>query len=236
MDRISSLLLIFIGFVLLICAEPARADDFCSNPSAELVEELAGSWRVSHGTGAAFAAGMTIPYRSPRDATIAFEYLPAFGIIRATGIDQVGEMIIFPSPPTIQGMASSTIAESMGNVPDGGCSSGSGPVLVGTSHYPNWEQVGSDFGPTACQTMFSTMTILALFGGLREELGPVVNYMHDNNTCNRSVENTLQSGGMTMKMVARFSDANQGAGYLTFEGRADGHSFTAYTPVTLSRN
>ena len=110
------------------------------------------------------------------------------------------------------------------------------PVLVGTSNYPNFEQVEGNFGPTACQTMFSAMTILAIFGGLREALGPVVNYMHDNNTCNRSVENTLESGGMVMKMVVRFSNASQGSGYLTFEGQADGHSFTAYTPVTLSRN
>lgn len=234
MNKMRNLLVGFAGMMLAFTAQPSNASDFCSEPGAELVQQLAGRWRVSHGPGAAFAAGMSIPYPAPRDAIIDFEYMPDIGVIFATGVDQVGEMLIVPSPSSVEEMVSAAIGASQDNGGSDSCDGSAMPVMVGTSNYPNFEQVEGDFGPTACETMYRTMYVLALFGGLRE-LGGVVNYMSDNNTCD-SVENTLVSGGMVMKMVVHFSDASNGSGYLTFEGHANGRSFQAYTPVTLSRS
>jgi hypothetical protein len=234
MNKMRNLLVVIAGLMLAVTAQPSSASDFCSETATGQIEQLAGIWVVSHGTGMATAAGMIIPYRSPNDTVIDFEYMPEIGVIFATGVTEAGEMLIVPSPSDVEEMASVAIGNSLENGSPDSCGGSAMPVIVGTSNYPNFEQVEGNYGPTACETMYTTMTTLATLDAIAADSYPSF-YPRNNPACG-SVENTLQSGGMVMRMVVRFSDASSGSGYLTFDGQADGATFQAYTPITLSRN
>jgi len=222
-------LTVILVFLTALTAQPSRAEDFCSAEGGGLLSQLSGQWGVSHGAGVFKAAGMVMPYKGGKDAVIKFEHMADSGVIFATGVDQVGEMLVVPAPADQKELANAAVGP---NQAGGACNWSQLPVLVGTSNYPNWEQEDVDFGPTACQRLHNyAQKIDYLTGGsVTGLLGP-----YSEIPCPPPAGNTLRSAGMTMTMVARFSSASAGSGYLLFEGESDGHSFVAYTPITLSR-
>ncbi len=219
-----------LGMAFLMTAQPGKANDFCSAVGGELLQQLSGQWRVSHGVGAFSAAGMMMPYKAPKGSTIDFEHMEDIGVIFATGVDQVGEMLIVPAPADSQALANAAVGADQNG---GECEWAQLPVLVGTSNYPNWQQENIDYGPTACQRLQGyAQTFDFLTGG--SVLGPLSPYIYSD--CPAAPGNTLRDAGMTMTMVVRFASANSASGYLLFDGESDGHDFLAYTPITLSRN
>ena len=233
MLRLFTITIVAIGLVLSFTANRSKAADFCSVSGTDVLQQLAGPWRVSHGAGRMNAAGMSMPFPPPKDAVIDFEHMGELGAIFATGVDQVGEMLVVPTPSDLAEIANAAASGNAGGGEQTTCDSADLPVLVGTSNYPNFESVEGNFGPTACQTLLGTAMTLQYL--LQSTLGLPNDLSQRISEC-RSVENTLESGGMTMQMVVRFSDASHGRGYLLFDGHAQGNSFQAYTPITLSRN
>ncbi len=233
MNKKRNLIQVVVGVLFVFTAQTANASDFCGQSSGDLLAALSGPWSVSHGAGVATAAGFTLPFPAPKDAVIDFEIMPEIGVILATGVDQVGEMLVVAAPSSLEEMASSSIDASLESTGADACDGASLPVLIGTSNYPNFEHVDGDFGPTACQTI--ALMSYALGSAGVGAMASLVNYISDNNLC-QPIENTIESGGMVMKMIVHFSNAEHGSGYLTFDGEVDGASFRAYTPIALSRS
>lgn len=222
-----------LGAAFMLVAQPARANDFCSADGGDLLRQLSGSWSVSHGPGVFKAAGMVMPYKAPKGARIAFEYMEDIGVIFATGLDQVGEMLIVPAPADMEELANAAVGADQG-AGGASCDWAQLPVLVGTSNYPNWQQENVDYGATACQRLQNYAQVFDFLTG-GSVLGPLSPYVYGQCPPEQNT-NMLGSAGMTMTMVVRFSGAGSGSGYLLFDGQSDGHGFQAYTPISLSRN
>jgi|GEM_PF-1622970 len=231
MGRYCRFLFSLFGMAFLAVAQPSMAEDFCNADAGALLPQLSGQWRVNHGPGAFSAAGTIMPYKSPKSATIDFEYMEEIGVVFATGVDQVGEMLVVPAPSSVQDLANAAVGTAQSA---SGCDWSQLPVLIGTSEYPNWEQESVDYGPTACQKLQNYAQVFDFLtgGSILAPLGP---YIYGECPA-QDTGNMLGSAGMTMTMVVRFSSADSGSGYLLFDGQSDGHNFQAYTPVTLSRN
>jgi len=219
-----------LGAGFLLTSQQGRANDFCSADGGALLQQLSGQWRVNHGVGAFSAAGMIMPYKSPKASTIDFEYMEGIGVIFATGVDQVGEMLVVPATPEVADLANAAVGASQGT---GSCNWSQLPVLVGTSNYPNWQQENVDYGPTACQRLQHYAQVFDFLTG-GSVMGPLAPYVYGD--CPpEETGNMLRSAGMSMTMVVRFSSPDSGSGYLLFDGQSDGHNFKAYTPITLSK-